>query len=41
MKTILSALGLSLLILTSCNSQKAVEKDFIQDNIDKIGRAHV
>ena len=34
MKTILSALGLSLLILTSCGGQKKVEVDFIQDNID-------
>ena len=34
MRTILSALGISLLVLTSCNSQKPVEKDFIQDNID-------
>lgn len=31
MKTILSALGLSLLILTSCGGQKKVEVDFIQD----------
>ncbi len=35
MKTILSALGLSLLIFTSCGGQKKVEVDFIQDNIDK------
>ena len=34
MKTILSALGLSLLIFTSCGGQKKVEVDFIQDNID-------
>ena len=34
MKTILSVLGFSLLILTSCNNTKTVEKDFIQDNID-------
>lgn len=34
MKTILSALGVSLLILTSCGGQKKVEVDFIQDNID-------
>ena len=34
MKTILSALGLSLLIFTSCGGQKKVEIDFIQDNID-------
>ena len=34
MKTILSALGLSLLILTSCGGQKKVEVDFLQDNID-------
>ena len=34
MKTILSALGLSLLILTGCGGQKKVEVDFIQDNID-------
>ena len=30
MKTILSALGLSLLIFTSCGGQKKVEVDFIQ-----------
>ena len=34
MKTILSALGLSLLIFTSCGGQKKAEVDFIQDNID-------
>ncbi len=34
MKTILSALGFSLLIFTSCGGQKKVEVDFIQDNID-------
>lgn len=34
MKTILSVLGFSLLVLTSCNNTKTVEKDFIQDNID-------
>ena len=32
MKTILSALGLSLLIFTSCGVQKKVEFDFNQDN---------
>ena len=34
MKTILSALGLSLLVFTSCGGQKKAEVDFIQDNID-------
>jgi Cu(I)/Ag(I) efflux system membrane fusion protein len=34
MKTILSALGLSLLVFTSCGGQKKTEVDFIQDNID-------
>ena len=41
MKTILSALGLSLLIFTSCGGQKKVEVDFIQDNIDNaVGTKH-
>ncbi len=34
MRTILSALGLSFLVLTGCSSQKQVETDFIQDNIN-------
>ena len=38
MKTILSALGLSLLILTSCGGQKKVEVDFIQDGDYSVNR---
>lgn len=40
MKAILSVLGLSLLVLSSCNGQKKVETDFIQDNIDNAVDQH-
>ena len=33
MKTILSALGLSLLVFTSCGGQKKAEVDFIQETL--------
>ncbi|MEG1563885.1 MAG: glycoside hydrolase family 88 protein [Bacteroides sp.] len=33
MKNILSALGLSLLVLASCGSRKQIESDFIRENI--------
>ena len=34
MKTILTTLGISLLVLASCTSQKQTESNFIQENID-------
>ena len=40
MKTILSTLGISFFILTSCGGQKKVETDFIQDNIDNAVAQH-
>lgn len=40
MKAILSVLGLSLLVLSSCNGQKKVETDFILDNIDNAVAQH-
>ena len=34
MKTILTTLGISLLVLAGCTSQKQTESNFIQENID-------
>ena len=39
MKTILTTLGISLLVLAGCTSQKQTESNFIQENIDNaVGR---
>ena len=40
MRTTLSTLAISLFILTSCNSPKQMETDFIQNNIDNIVAQH-
>ena len=34
MKTILTTLGVSLLVLAGCTGQKQAESNFIQENID-------